>query len=70
MYTVAEVAEYLKVSSATIYRLFESKKLNGRKVGGQIRFTKTDLAAYLGIGIDEVIVLGGNYAKSRGLQEA
>jgi excisionase family DNA binding protein len=54
LFTVKELAAYLKVSAVTIYRLTESKKIGFKKVGGQLRFTKSDIAKYLEIQIEEV----------------
>jgi excisionase family DNA binding protein len=56
LFTVKELAAYLKVSTVTIYRLTESKKIGFRKVGGQLRFTKSDIAKYLGIQVEEIIM--------------
>ena len=36
--TIKEVAEYLKVTERTIYRLAAAKKIPGFKVGGMGRF--------------------------------
>jgi excisionase family DNA binding protein len=38
--TVAEVAEYLRVHPTTIYRLLQTKKLPGFRVGSEWRFSK------------------------------
>jgi len=54
MYTVKEVANFLKISTVTLYRLTESKKISFKKVGGQLRFTKKDVADYLGVLVSEV----------------
>lgn len=54
MFTVKELAQFLKVSTVTIYRLTESKKISFRKIGGQLRFTKKDIAEYLGCAADEI----------------
>ena len=54
MYTVKELANYLKVSTITIYRLAESKKIGSKKIGGQLRFMKKDIAEYLGCEITEI----------------
>lgn len=54
MFTVKELAQFLKVSTVTIYRLTESKKITYRKIGGQLRFTKKDIATYLGVDIEEI----------------
>jgi excisionase family DNA binding protein len=54
MYTVKELASFLKVSAVTVYRLTESKKINSKKIGGQLRFTKKDIAEYLGCDAEEI----------------
>jgi excisionase family DNA binding protein len=54
MYTVKEVAKFLKISTVTLYRLTEARKINFKKVGGQLRFTKKDIADYLGVLVSEV----------------
>lgn len=57
MYTVKEVAKFLKISNGTLYRLAETKKIRFKKVGGQLRFTKKDIADYLGMLVSEVQIL-------------
>ncbi len=42
-----EVAECLRVSKTTIYRLVESRQLPFIRVGGALRFLKSDVLAYL-----------------------
>ncbi|WP_281561165.1 helix-turn-helix domain-containing protein [Thalassomonas sp. RHCl1] len=45
--TLKEVAEYLKLTEKTAYRLAAEKKLPGFKVGGSWRFKMTDLEAWI-----------------------
>ena len=45
--TVPDVAEYLKLSASTVYRLAEHKKIPASKVGGVWRFRKRKLDAWL-----------------------
>ena len=45
--TIKEVAEYLQVSTSTIYRLANTGKLPGRKVGGSWRFARTSIESWL-----------------------
>lgn len=45
--TVAEVAEYLKISRPTVYAAVTEKKLKPLKVGRVIRIHKTDLKHYI-----------------------
>ncbi len=42
-----EVATKLGISRTTLYRLVETRKLPFYKVGGGLRFSEEDLAAYL-----------------------
>ena len=41
--TIGEVAEYLKVTERTIYRLAAAKQIPAFKVGGSWRFSKADM---------------------------
>ena len=41
--TIKEVAEYLKVTERTIYRLAGAKKIPAFKVGGTWRFSRADI---------------------------
>ncbi|AEP29392.1 methylation-associated defense system helix-turn-helix domain-containing protein MAD1 [Brumicola nitratireducens] len=45
--TLKEVAEYLKLTEKTAYRLAADKKLPGFKVGGSWRFRKEDLEKWI-----------------------
>jgi excisionase family DNA binding protein len=45
--TVNEAAEYLRVSTQTIYNLQKSSALPGVKIGGQLRFRREALEALL-----------------------
>jgi excisionase family DNA binding protein len=45
--TLKEVAEYLKLTEKTAYRLAADKKLPGFKVGGSWRFKKEDLEKWI-----------------------
>lgn len=45
--TLKEVAEYLKLTEKTAYRLAAEKKLPGFKVGGSWRFKKADLEKWI-----------------------
>lgn len=44
---LTEVAECLRVSPTTIYRLTEKRELPFVRIGGQLRFLKNDVLAYL-----------------------
>jgi len=48
--TVPEVADTLRVSPATVYRLVEQRRLPFYRVSGVLRFSGTDLALYLSAG--------------------
>jgi excisionase family DNA binding protein len=45
--TIQEVAEYLKLTEKTAYRLASEGKLPGFKVGGSWRFKKIDLEEWI-----------------------
>jgi len=45
--TISEVAKWLKVSVSGIRRLQQGRQLPFIKIGGSIRFAKSDLVAYL-----------------------
>lgn len=44
---IKEVAEYLKVTERTIYRLAAAKKIPAFKVGGTWRFRATDIDGWI-----------------------
>jgi excisionase family DNA binding protein len=46
-FTVGELAEYFCVSSITIRRLVENRKITFHKIGGSIRFFRKDVKDYL-----------------------
>ena len=45
--TVAEVAERLRVSTMTVYRLIKRDELPALRIGRSYRIDQSDLAAYL-----------------------
>ena len=45
--TIKEVAEYLKVTERTIYRLAAAKKIPAFKVGGSWRFSRADIDRWI-----------------------
>jgi len=45
--TIKDVADYLKVTERTIYRLAAAKKIPAFKVGGTWRFSRTDLDLWI-----------------------
>ena len=45
--TIKEVADYLKVTERTIYRLSQAKKIPSLKVGGMWRYLRKDIAAWI-----------------------
>lgn len=65
--TVKQVADYLKVTERTIYRLAAGKKIPAFKVGGTWRFSRADIDAWIkqqsmdGLdgGVDEVGMVTG-----------
>lgn len=56
--TIGEVADYLKVTERTIYRLSASKKIPSFKVGGSWRFSKSEIDSWIksqsGTSLDQV----------------
>jgi len=46
--TVAEVADLLRVSAMTVYRLIEAGELRALRVGKSFRINTDDLDAFLG----------------------
>ena len=45
--TIRDVAEYLKVTEKTVYGLAQKRKIPCFKVGGQWRFRREDLQAWI-----------------------
>lgn len=45
--TLSDVAEILKISVPTVRRLQQQRKIPFIKVGGSIRFARSDVASYL-----------------------
>jgi excisionase family DNA binding protein len=45
--TLTEVAELLRISVPTVRRLQQQRKMPFVKVGGRIRFIRSDVASYL-----------------------
>jgi excisionase family DNA binding protein len=45
--TIKQVAEYLKVTERTIYRLAAAKKIPAFKVGGTWRFSRADIESWI-----------------------
>jgi excisionase family DNA binding protein len=48
IFTLREVADYLKVTERTLYRLVAERQIPAFKVGGGWRFRRTDLDAWIG----------------------
>ena len=45
--TIKEVADYLKITERTIYRLAGAKKIPAFKVGGTWRFSRSDIDGWI-----------------------
>ena len=45
--TIREIADYLKVTERTIYRLSAAKKIPAFKVGGAWRFSRADIDSWI-----------------------
>lgn len=56
--TIREVAEYLKVTERTIYRLAGAKKIPAFKVGGTWRFSRAEIDQWIKQQSSEVTVTG------------
>jgi len=46
-FTPDELAEYLAISKATVYRLVNKRELPCSKIGGMLRFSIKDIERYL-----------------------
>jgi excisionase family DNA binding protein len=51
--TVAEVADMLRVSSMTVYRLIKSGELNALRVGKSYRLAEDEVDRYLAAGFTQ-----------------
>ena len=58
--TIKQVAEYLKVTERTIYRLAGAKKIPAFKVGGTWRFSRADIEAWIKQQSMEGLATGGD----------
>jgi len=47
LYTTDELAEILKISKVTVYRIVESRKITFCKIKGGIRFAENDILKYI-----------------------
>ena len=56
--TIREVADYLKVNEKTVYSLAQKRRIPGFKVGGQWRFRREDLDAWIAAQTAETTVDG------------
>lgn len=54
-FTPDELAEFLAISKATVYRLVGKRQLPFHKIGGVLRFKKADIERYLEDGRTEPI---------------
>ena len=45
--TPGELAEFFSISKATVYSLVEKRVMPFYKIGGQLRFKRTDIEEYL-----------------------
>ena len=57
--TIGEVADYLKVTERTIYRLAAAKKIPAFKVGGSWRFSRADIDIWIKQQSMEGLAAGG-----------
>jgi excisionase family DNA binding protein len=61
--TIREVADYLKVTERTIYRLAAAKKIPAFKVGGGWRFSRPDIDLW--IREQSLVDQGGNESEGQ-----
>ena len=54
-FTPEELADFLAISKATVYRLVGKRQLPFHKIGGVLRFRKEDIERYLDTGRVEPI---------------
>jgi len=47
LYTVEELAEYLRVNKFTIYNWIRRKQLKSVRIGGSVRIDETDLNEFM-----------------------
>ena len=47
IWLIKDVAEYLKITERTVYRLTAAKKIPAFKVGGSWRFSRGDIDAWI-----------------------
>jgi excisionase family DNA binding protein len=47
IFTIPEIATYLKVTEKTIYRLAGTRQIPAFKVGGSWRFSKAEITAWI-----------------------
>jgi excisionase family DNA binding protein len=59
--TIREIAEYLKVTERTIYRLAAAKQMPAFKIGGSWRFSRQDIDGWIK---QQSMDSTGNIAKS------
>ena len=59
--TIGEVADYLKVTERTIYRLAGAKQIPAFKVGGSWRFSKAEIDQWIKKQSMEVVDAGNEF---------
>ena len=69
--TIKQVAEYLRVTQRTIYRLAAIKKIPAFKVGGAWRFSRSDISDWIKQqSLDESELLGKGPAENKSQSKA
>jgi excisionase family DNA binding protein len=53
--TLDEVAELLRVSKTSVYRLVERRAVRFYRISGLLRFDQVDIEAFLGAGCSEPV---------------
>jgi excisionase family DNA binding protein len=65
IFTIKEIAQYLKVTERTIYRLAAAKQMPAFKIGGSWRFSRQDIDGWIK---QQSMDSLGNIAKSEDLK--
>lgn len=63
--TVLEAAEYLRLSRASLYRLFKAGSLKPSRIGGRVLIRRVDADALLERGLSETVSVVGSAAGGR-----
>jgi excisionase family DNA binding protein len=62
--SLREVAEFLRCNRSTIYRLLKRREIPGFKVGGDWRFSRSEIVAWINRRTSESLATQGRSKKS------